>query len=762
MIMLNRNCKTSFVKPEYLKKAQSANPHLYDIGCYNDNLALMLAPESDETICLAQESRSKLSDIIKPFDYKNLNNLYDLFVHRREKSAEQKEYYYVDHMNAILNMYTTLDEHSDLACNYLETLEKCECLENELSKRTENVNNKPFNELSKRFSELEQHSINLELALQQSHEQIKHDKVWKQKESSSFRELNDKFFEIQDFKALLQAKNIAISELKKLIDKIKGKYVETKFEKPSKDFSKSRSVTRNILSKDFSKPVTAQILPQKENVVQKNTNVIAPGMYKMNTKIIQPRTPQLPQDIRKTNKRVSFSTGVILTTSISRPQLKSNRLEDRVLHNNSQGKKQELVEIILFIVDFGCSKHMMGNLKLLSNFLEKFLGMVKFGNDQFAPILGYGDLVQGNITIKRVYYNDIVIGLPKLKFVKDHLCSSCELGKAKRKSFKTKTTPSSKRQLQHLHMDLCGPMRVECINGKTYVILIVDDYSRYTWTHFLRSKDETPEVLIDFLRLIQRGLHAQVRTVRNDKDTKFLNKTLHEYFFQEGIEHQTSVARTPVQNDVFERRNCTLVEATRTMLIVAKVSLFFWAEAIATAVLLKTVHSDGKNLNKMKEKMALDHVSSDPAPQYPTTALEHGSLSPASQSQVNVPQAAESVTTSLIELDMLFNPMFDEYFNGDTTVVSKSSVVPTTDASDKRHQQNTASSSSITIAVDLSSLTIKTTPEPTIQAPTQAPTVTATENKGQAEVHVENAHVDEEEFINIFSTSVWGVILSKC
>ncbi|GJW82230.1 retrovirus-related pol polyprotein from transposon TNT 1-94 [Tanacetum coccineum] len=105
-------------------------------------------------------------------------------------------------------------------------------------------------------------------------------------------------------------------------------------------------------------------------------------------------------------------------------------------------------------------------------------------------------------TINLLLKNNIVNGLPKLKFVKDHLCSSCELGKAKRKSFHTKTTPSSKRQLQLLHMDLCGPMRVESINGKKYVLVIVDDYSRYTWTHFLRSKDETPGVLIDFLILV--------------------------------------------------------------------------------------------------------------------------------------------------------------------------------------------------------------------------------------------------------------------
>ncbi|GKF30559.1 hypothetical protein Tco_0100357 [Tanacetum coccineum] len=90
MNMLNRSCKTSFAKPEFLKKAQRANPRLYDIGCYNDNLALMLTPEYDETIRLAKESRLKLSDLIIPFDYDQLNNIYDLFVPQREKSPEQQ------------------------------------------------------------------------------------------------------------------------------------------------------------------------------------------------------------------------------------------------------------------------------------------------------------------------------------------------------------------------------------------------------------------------------------------------------------------------------------------------------------------------------------------------------------------------------------------------------------------------------------------------------------------------------------------------
>nr|GEZ99303.1 retrovirus-related Pol polyprotein from transposon TNT 1-94 [Tanacetum cinerariifolium] len=108
---------------------------------------------------------------------------------------------------------------------------------------------------------------------------------------------------------------------------------------------------------------------------------------------------------------------------------------------------------------------------------------------------------------------DGMIGLPKLKYSKDQLCSSCEVSKAKRSSFKTKIIPSLKGWLNLLHMDLCDPMRVAIKNGKKYILLIVDDYSRYTWTLFLYLKDETPEVLKDFLMMIQINLQALVISV---------------------------------------------------------------------------------------------------------------------------------------------------------------------------------------------------------------------------------------------------------
>ncbi|GJZ10835.1 putative ribonuclease H-like domain-containing protein [Tanacetum coccineum] len=168
-----------------------------------------------------------------------------------------------------------------------------------------------------------------------------------------------------------------------------------------------------------------------------------------------------------------------------------------------------------------------------------------------------------------------------------------------------------------------------------------------------------------------------------------------------------STTRTPEQNGVVKRRNRTLFEAARTMLSPAKVPLFFWAESIATACF-----TYNRSLGIL--------------------------LSQELTSQENVPQADETVTTSN-ELDLLFSLMFDELLNGTTPVVSKSSAVNAADAPNKRQQQNTTLSTSTTVAVDTPPLKIQTTPVTTSQAPTQAPTVTATKNNNQAKTQKENA-----------------------
>ncbi|GJT02098.1 retrovirus-related pol polyprotein from transposon TNT 1-94 [Tanacetum coccineum] len=132
-------------------------------------------------------------------------------------------------------------------------------------------------------------------------------------------------------------------------------------------------------------------------------------------------------------------------------------------------------------------------------------------------------------SINHLARHGLVRGLPKLKFEKDHLCSACALGKSSKKPHKPKSEDTNQEKLYLLHMDLCGPMRVASVSGKKYILVIVDDYSRFTW--------ET------------------VRRIRTDNGTEFVNQTLREYYEKVGISHETSVARSPQQNGVVERRN---------------------------------------------------------------------------------------------------------------------------------------------------------------------------------------------------------------
>ncbi|GJY42815.1 retrovirus-related pol polyprotein from transposon TNT 1-94 [Tanacetum coccineum] len=344
---------------------------------------------------------------------------------------------------------------------------------------------------------------------------------------------------------------------------------------------------------------------------------------------------------------ISNSTGVGSSNSVGRPKSKDTKLKNRALKNTnakahlpmfkrrqvvsnlvcvSSGKdvfllsherfvaryalsKDSRVKRALFttlksvksrslgvpsIVDSGCSKHMTSNLQLLRNFIEKFMGTIRFGNDHFAAITGYGNYVQGNLTICHVYYveglghnllsvgqfcngdlevafhsntcyvwnlegddlltgsresnlytisisdlaasspvclmskatstkswlwhrrlsslklgiinqltsKDLVDGLLKIKYDKDDLCLACEQDKSKKTSFPSKLVPSTESKLELIHMDLCGPMRVESINGKKYILVIVDDYSRYTWVYFLHTKDEAPNMIINFINQV--------------------------------------------------------------------------------------------------------------------------------------------------------------------------------------------------------------------------------------------------------------------
>ncbi|GKB23968.1 retrovirus-related pol polyprotein from transposon TNT 1-94, partial [Tanacetum coccineum] len=317
-------------------------------------------------------------------------------------------------------------------------------------------------------------------------------------------------------------------------------------------------------------------------------------------------------------------------------------------------------------------------------------------------------------SINHLARHGLVRGLPKLKFEKDHLCSACALGKSSKKPHKTKSEDTNQEKLYLLHMDLCGPMRVASVSGKKYILVIVDDYSRFTWVKCLRSKDEAPVFIINFLKMIQVRLKETVRRIRTDNGTEFVNQTLREYYEKVGISHETSVARSPQQNGVVERRNRTLIEAARTMLIYAKAPLFLWAEAVATACYtqnrsmirrrhgktpyellhnkppdLSYLHvfgalcyptNDSENLGKLQPKADIGIFIGNAHYLYEPPKRKHSGFSqqtsgpalhemtPVSISSGLVPNPPSStpfVPPSRSDWDLLFQPMFDESLNVD-------------------------------------------------------------------------------------------------
>jgi transposase InsO family protein len=139
------------------------------------------------------------------------------------------------------------------------------------------------------------------------------------------------------------------------------------------------------------------------------------------------------------------------------------------------------------------------------------------------------------------------------------------------------------RALEMLHMDLFGPVAYISIGGNKYGLVIVDDYSRFTWMFFLKDKSETQEVLKKFLRRAQNEFDAKVKKIRSDNGTKFKNTQLEDFLDEEGIKHEFLAPYTPQQNGVAKRKNRTLIEMARTMLDEYKTSDRFWVEAINTA-----------------------------------------------------------------------------------------------------------------------------------------------------------------------------------
>ncbi|GJY40320.1 hypothetical protein Tco_0427590 [Tanacetum coccineum] len=319
------------------------NPTAHDMEVLIKSLLMPLSIKTiNDSYCFVHELKTEMHE---DFEYveslekeidelesekADFSNIYDLLL---EECVSK------DVTCSYLHSLSDLNAYAELQCLYLHKVKECECLAQKLSKQTESVNKEVHNNLLKSFSKLEKHSISLELALQQCKEQMKNNSVCKENKSNVFRKEREQYHEIQDLKAQMQDKNKAISELKKLIEKCKGKSVETQFDKPSvvRQPNAQWISKPSVLGKPtpFSNSSEMRSFQTKQSVNKTN---VSDGLYRIATSTTQNRETQLPHASRNINPHVSTSTGVNHSTSVSRPQLKCYQVKDKVVQNNSQVK----------------------------------------------------------------------------------------------------------------------------------------------------------------------------------------------------------------------------------------------------------------------------------------------------------------------------------------------------------------------------------------------------------------------------------------
>jgi transposase InsO family protein len=189
----------------------------------------------------------------------------------------------------------------------------------------------------------------------------------------------------------------------------------------------------------------------------------------------------------------------------------------------------------------------------------------------------------GMKNLHKLLKGDHVLGLTDVCFEKDRPCAACQVGKQVGSSHHSKNVMTTSRPLELLHMDLFGPVAYLSIGGSKYGLVIVDDFSCFTWVFFLQDKSETQGTLKRFLRRAQNEFELKVKKIRSDNGSEFKNLQVKEFLEEEGIKHEFSAPYTPQQNGVVERKNRALIVMARTMLGEFKTPERFWSEAVNTA-----------------------------------------------------------------------------------------------------------------------------------------------------------------------------------
>ncbi|GJX84025.1 retrovirus-related pol polyprotein from transposon TNT 1-94 [Tanacetum coccineum] len=518
---------------------------------------------------------------------------------------------------------------------------------------------------------------NIKLEYQKLFNSIKATRTQHQKELNELIEhVNQKTYAYVDVRAQNQDLLMTISELKdklKIVDR--GKNVYTKFDKsktlgtllcvtpllPKNIAVKAKKVSTSKVNTDRSKLVTSHSPPNNEQSRTQNENVLARGMYRIT------KTETLDS---KTNTTVSNSTGVESSNSIRRTR---NSSVKRALFTTPIAAKSKNLDTTSVVAK---SRLSVAKTATITTKVSSVLSLSP-DSSQSRTLSNY---MKNKIATSRKWqkwfeYKQGFNWSPKSKIIHSQSIVPKSITSVKTKS-KTPATTQKWRMLE-----------------------------AYDWQSSIAKKfcleihrnNEAPDMIIEFVNQVQRNLKAQILTIRTDKGTEFKNEKLRTFYAKLGIVHKTSIARTPQQNGVVERRNHTLVEAARTMLIFSKSLEFLWAEAIATASFTQNrsiIHTRGFRIYNRQTKKIMEtiHVKFDELTTmgFECNNLELGTNTVNFQDSSEVSQFVPSKT----DLDNLFGPLYEESYPTSSPEVSDNSAANTLD------NENTSSSSSIFIEED--------------------------------------------------------------
>nr|GEU93657.1 retrovirus-related Pol polyprotein from transposon TNT 1-94 [Tanacetum cinerariifolium] len=594
-----------------------AHDEYHEIQMLAYNVQREAENQKEETLEDAEESRIKMRHKMVQINYEKLNALYETFVTQQELFAEQRYFLIPSSFDNGSESKDVLSESPVLQMpKEIRLLKMIDRFGETIIGLQTRVNKTFLEDTQRRWMSDSQNGLR---------EFYKTDVILMSNSLYNLKEIKDELIEeVQEMLNIFESMEQKVNE-KSPMEILLQNEIDTTFGKREKikiEFQKlfnSIKATRSQHQKEVDELI--------KNVNQKTYDY---------------------GDVRAKNQ------GLLMTISELKSKLKTieNGKNVNTKCDGFETLEKLVIQLVLWIVDSGYSKHMTGNLQLLRNLVKKFMG-TGLGHNLFSV----GQFCDGDLEVAFRSNTCYVRNLEE-----DDFLTACEQGKSKKASLPPKLVSSTESKLELLHMDLCGSMRVASINGKKYILLIVDDYFRYTWAFYAKL----------------------------------------------GIVHKTSIARTPQQNGVVERRNRTLVEVARTMLIFSKALEFMWAEAIATAFstqnrsIVHTRHNKTpyELIRGRKPNIQYFHVFGSLC--YLTNDRDdHGKMKLKAdiEPEMNFMNFNDSLEDSQSipsksDLDNLFGPVYEEYSATSSQEVSDNFVAPTLD------NDHTYSSSLIVIEQD--------------------------------------------------------------